>query len=607
MIRRYSANPRKLLNKIPKQPLSSSPKQHSEQEDTLITSLLQKCPNMTTLRQIHAHFLKCPSPSSHYALSKILAFAALSPSGDIAYARRVFDQIPHPNIFTWNSLIRGCSLIQTPTKEPISIYKHLVNSCFPSPNTFTIAFVLKACSIVMAFFEGRQIHSHACKYGLDSSPFVQTGLLSFYAKCEEISMAKLVFDEITDRNLIVWSAMISGYARIGMVNEALGMFREMQEVGISPDEVTMVSVISACAKVGALDLGKWVHAFIDRKGIRIDMELSTALIDMYAKCGLIEKAREVFDEMEVRDTMAWSSMVVGLAIHGLVKDALELFSRMLQMKVKPNHVTFIGILSACAHSGLVSEGRRLWSTMRELGIEPMMEHYGCIVDLLCRTGHFEEAYTFVNNMPIFPNSIIWRTLLVGCKNSRSHDKAEIIAKHLLELEPLNAENYVLLSNVYASGSQWEKVSGMRKKMKDNEVKVVPGLSSIEIDGYVHEFAVGDESHPEMKEIRKILRDISERVQRTGHQPWTLSVLHDVDQEEKENALCEHSERLAIAFGMLKTKAPVVIRVVKNLRACVDCHEVTKIISKLYGREIIVRDRVRFHRFVEGTCSCNDFW
>ncbi|ONK77935.1 uncharacterized protein A4U43_C02F12480 [Asparagus officinalis] len=423
MIRRYSANPRKLLNKIPKQPLSSSPKQHSEQEDTLITSLLQKCPNMTTLRQIHAHFLKCPSPSSHYALSKILAFAALSPSGDIAYARRVFDQIPHPNIFTWNSLIRGCSLIQTPTKEPISIYKHLVNSCFPSPNTFTIAFVLKACSIVMAFFEGRQIHSHA----------------------------------------------------------------------------------------------------------------------------------------------------------------------------------------SCAHSGLVSEGRRLWSTMRELGIEPMMEHYGCIVDLLCRTGHFEEAYTFVNNMPIFPNSIIWRTLLVGCKNSRSHDKAEIIAKHLLELEPLNAENYVLLSNVYASGSQWEKVSGMRKKMKDNEVKVVPGLSSIEIDGYVHEFAVGDESHPEMKEIRKILRDISERVQRTGHQPWTLSVLHDVDQEEKENALCEHSERLAIAFGMLKTKAPVVIRVVKNLRACVDCHEVTKIISKLYGREIIVRDRVRFHRFVEGTCSCNDFW
>lgn len=275
--------------------------------------------------------------------------------------------------------------------------------------------------------------------------------------------------------------------------------------------------------------------------------------------------------------------------------------------MKPNHVTFIGVLSACAHSGLVTEGRRFWSTMRQLGIEPTMEHYGCMVDLLCRTGHFEEAYSFVSTMPIPPNSVIWRTLLVGCKNSRSLDKGEIIAKHLLELEPLNAENFVLLSNLYASNSQWEKVSHMRKKMKDSGVKAVPGLSSIEIDGFVHEFAAGDESHAEIKEIREVLRDISERVRRSGHVPWTSSVLHDVGQEEKEVALCEHSERLAIAFGMLKIKSPAVIRVVKNLRVCGDCHEVTKIISNLYDREIIVRDRVRFHRFVGGSCSCNDFW
>lgn len=270
-------------------------------------------------------------------------------------------------------------------------------------------------------------------------------------------------------------------------------------------------------------------------------------------------------------------------------------------------MTFIGVLSACAHSGLVSEGRRYWSTMQELGIEPVMEHYGCMVDLLCRAGCFEEAYSFVNSMPIYPNSVIWRTLLVGCKNSRHPDKTEIIAERLIELEPLNAENYVLLSNLYASNSQWEKVSHMRKKMKDSGVKIVCGLSSIEFDGFVHEFAVGDESHPESKEIKEVLRDISERVRRAGHQPWTSSVLHDVDKEEKEHALCEHSERLAIAYGLLKTKAPIVIRVVKNLRACVDCHEVTKIISKLYSREIIVRDRVRFHKFVGGICTCNDFW
>ncbi|XP_008792484.2 pentatricopeptide repeat-containing protein At2g02980, chloroplastic-like [Phoenix dactylifera] len=577
-------------------------------EEECVASLIQKCPDMRTLRQIHAHFVKSPAnSSSFYALSKILAFCALSPSGDLAYARRLFAQIPHPNVFSWNSMIRGSSQLPHPSKEPIFLYKQMLQKGFALPNSFTLAFVLKACSLISAFLEGRQIHCHAFKHGLYSSPFVQTGLLNFYAKCEELVAARLIFDEIPDKNLIAWSAMIGGYARLGLVNAALELFREMQGAGISPDEVTMVSVIQACAKAGALDLGKWVHAFIDRNGIKADLELKTALIDMYAKCGEIDRARKVFDRMEVRDTKAWSSMIVGLAIHGLVKDALELFSRMLESKVRPNHVTFIGVLSACAHSGLVSDGRRFWSIMHELGIEPMMEHYGCMVDLLCRSGLFEEAYSFVNTMPIMPNSVIWRTLLVGCKSNGSLDKAELVAKQLLELEPLSAENYVLVSNLYASSSQWEKVSYMRKKMKDNGVKVVPGCSSIEVDGFLHEFVVGDESHPEIKEIRKVLREITERVRLAGHEPWTSAVLHDVGEEEKEVALCEHSERLAIAFGLLKTKAPVPIRVVKNLRVCSDCHEVTKIISKAYNREIIVRDRVRFHRFVNGVCSCNDFW
>ncbi|KAK1278136.1 Pentatricopeptide repeat-containing protein [Acorus gramineus] len=401
--------------------------------------------------------------------------------------------------------------------------------------------------------------------------------------------------------------MISGYSRIGSVNESLGLFREMRVVGIRPDEVTMVSVISACAKAGALDLGRWVHAFIDKSGINVDMEINTALVDMYAKCGCIEKARRIFDDMGEKDTMAWSSMIVGLAIHGLVDDALDLYSMMKEAKVKPNKVTFIGLLLACAYSGLISEGRRFWSSMRELGVDPAMEHYGCMVDLLCRAGLTEEAYKFVKTMHISPNSVIWRTLLVGCRKNKILDIGEIVAEQLLELEPLNAENYVLLSNMYASCSQWEKVSLMRKKMKENDIKVFPGCSSIEIDGFVHKFVMGDCSHPEIKDIRMMLNDMNKRVQLAGHKPSTSAVLHDVGEEEKENALCEHSERLAIALGLLKTKPPTVIRVVKNLRACVDCHEITKIISEVYDREIIVRDRVRFHRFVKGSCSCKDYW
>lgn len=436
---------------------------------------------------------------------------------------------------------------------------------------------------------------------------MQTGLLNFYAKCDEIGDARRVFNEIPERNLIAWSAMISGYARIGFVNEALCLFREMQAVGIRPDEVTMVSVISACAKAGALDLGRWVHAFIEKNNIKLDLELTTALIDMYAKCGCIERARELFNSMPDRDTKACASMIFGLAIHGCAEDALEVFARMEESKVKPNQVTFLGVLSACVHRGLVCEGQQYWSSMYKYRLEPSMEHYGCMVDLLCRASLIQEACEFVETMPISPNAIIWRTLLVGCKNKGLFEKAETIAERLLELEPSNAENYVLLSNLYASGFHWEKVSYVRKRMKENGVKAIPGFSSIEIDGFVHEFVMGDESHPEIKEIREVLMDISHRVRGAGHEPWTSAVLHDVGEEEKANALLEHSERLAIAFGLLKTKAPVVIRVVKNLRVCADCHEVTKIISDVYSREIIVRDRVRFHRFVNGTCSCKDYW
>ncbi|XP_077248916.1 pentatricopeptide repeat-containing protein At2g02980, chloroplastic-like [Tasmannia lanceolata] len=563
---------------------------------------------MKIVRQIHSHILTNPLYSpKHYALTKILAFCALSPFGDIDYARRVFSKISYPNVFSYNSMIRGSSLIENPSKEPITYYRKMLRKGYANPNSFTLAFALKACAVVSALGEGRQIHSHTFRYGFDSSPFVQTAVLNFYAKCEEISVAQQVFDEIPEKNLIAWSAMISGYARIGMVNEALSLFREMQKVDVRPDEVTMVSVISACAKAGALDLGRWVHAFIDKNGINLDVELSSALVDMYAKCGCIEKAKTLFDEMPERDTKAWSAMVVGYAVHGLAEDALELFSRMEKAKVRPNHVTFIGVLCACAHSGLVSEGQQFWSSMHTFGIEPSMEHYGCMVDLLCRAGLIEEAYSLVETMPFSPNSIIWRTLLVGCKNKGILDKGEFIAERLLKLEPLNAENYVLLSNLYASCSRWEKVSYVRKKMKESGVKAVPGCSSIEVDGFVHEFVMGDESHPEAKEIKEMLRDICEKVRHAGHEPWTSVVLHDLGEEEKENTLCEHSERLAIAFGLLKTKAPVVIRVVKNLRVCADCHEVTKIISELYNREIIVRDRVRFHRIVNGSCSCKDYW
>lgn len=270
-------------------------------------------------------------------------------------------------------------------------------------------------------------------------------------------------------------------------------------------------------------------------------------------------------------------------------------------------MTLVGVLLACAHGGLLAEGRKYWSSMIECGIRPSMEHYGCLVDLFCRANQIDEAYEFVNQMPITPNPAIWRTLLVGCKKNKMLEKGEIIGEQLLQLEPLNAENYILLASLYALGSDWTKMSAVRRQMNGRRIKAVPGCSSIEINGHVHEFVMGNWSHPEAKDIRVIVREVWEKVQNLGHEPMTASVLQNVCDGEKQDALWEHSERLAIAYGLLKTKAPVVIRVVKNLRVCVDCHEVTKAISKLYDRQIVVRDRIRFHKFVDGACSCQDFW
>ncbi|GAB2267008.1 hypothetical protein Dimus_001994, partial [Dionaea muscipula] len=592
-----------------------------EEEHQRLVSLIRKCPNTRLLRQIHARIIATHlSPSSYSLFYKLLSssISIQSSNGggcsDSSYAQNIFFHIPKPNIFTLNTIIKGFSDTGTlPSKSPFYLYKILFSRTQPKPNSYTVAFVLKACSAASAFREGLQVHSQALRAGFCSCVFVQTGLVNFYAKCCEVRRARKMFDEIPERNLVVWSAMISGYVTNGLFNEAFGLFREMQKTGIVPDEVTMVSVISACALSGALDVGRWVHAYINKLGIRGDTELGTALVNMYAKCGLIEKGREIFDAMPVKDTKAWSSMIVGFAAHGLANEALELFSKMQEAKVRPNHVTYLGVLSACAHSGLVSKGQQYWSSMLNCGIKPSMELCGCMVDLFCRANLIEDAFTFVEAMPVSPNPVIWRTLLTGCKKTqRLLDRGEVIAERLLELEPSNLGNYILVCNVHASQSMWEKVRDVRKKMKEtknmNHVLVqIPGCSSIEVNGFVHEFVMGDWSHPEAKAIRDALREMSDKVVAAGHKPDISAVLREMGDEEKGKALNEHSERLAIAFGLIKIKAPGTIRIVKNLRVCDDCHEVTKVVSKVYGREIIVRDRVRFHKFVDGACSCTDYW
>lgn len=427
-----------------------------------------------------------------------------------------------------------------------------------------------------------------------------------------IDVARKVFDEMPDRNVISWSCMINGYVSCGEYKEALALFREMQmaEVnGVRPNEFTMSSVLSACGRLGALEHGKWIHAYIGKCGMKVGVVLGTSLIEMYAKCGIIERAKWVFDNMgpHNKDVMAWSAMISGLAMYGHSEECLELFTEMTNYGVRPNAVTFLGVLCACVHGGLVSEGKEYFRRMsEEFGITPLIQHYGCMVDLFGRAGLIQEAWNLVNSMPMDPDVPVWGALLSGSRMHGDIETCEIALRKLIELDRTNSGAYVLLSNVYAKMGRWADVRHVRDLMEARGIKKVPGCSLVEVGG-VHEFFVGDDSHPETKEIYKMLDEIMKRLKMEGYVGNTNEVLLDLDEEGRELALSLHSEKLAIAFCFLKTSPGTPIRIVKNLRICSDCHVAIKMISRVFDREVVVRDCNRFHHFKGGLCSCKEYW
>lgn len=435
-----------------------------------------------------------------------------------------------------------------------------------------------------------------------------TAMITGYAKRGKVEEARVLFDEMEERDIVCWNVMIDGYGQHGRPNEALVLFRRMLARNMRPNDVTVVAVLSACRQLGALESGRWVHSYMESSGIRMNVHVGSALVDMYCKCGSLEDAQSVFDKIKDKDDVLWNSMIVGYAMHGFSHEALQLFNEMHRRRVHPTDITFIGVLSACAHAGLVSEGWDFFNSMKdEYRIEPKIEHYGCMVNLLGRAGRLEEAYELVKGMRIEPDSVIWGTLLGACRLHGKVNLGEEIVKFLVEHNLANSGTYILLSNIYAAIGDWDGVARVRTMMKDSGVQKEPGCSSIEVNNKVHEFLAGDVKHPKGKEIYMMLEEMNGRLKACGYNPQTDIVLHDIGGIEKERSLEVHSEKLAIAFGLISTQPGTTIKIFKNLRVCSDCHVVTKMISKIMGRKIVVRDRNRFHHFVDGSCSCGDYW
>lgn len=454
--------------------------------------------------------------------------------GELGDARRMFDESPVRDMVSWNTLITGYVRIAQ-TEDALILYQKMVANGV-GPDEVTMIAMISLCAQVKDLSLGREFHCFIEENKLKLTVPLSNALMDMYVKCGNLESAQTIFDNMTEKTAISWTTILGGYAKYGYLNkarnlfdempeknvipwnaliggyvqskcgkEALALFSEMQANGIKPDEVTMVNCLSACSQLGALEVGVWIHHYIEKHNLSMNVALGTSLVDMYAKCGNINRALEVFREMPKRNSLSWTAIVCGLAFHGHAQDALAFFSEMVDNGLKPDDVTFLGVLTACCHGGLVEAGRRFFSWMRsEFNIQPQLKHYSCMVDLLGRAGLLEEAVELINGMPMEADAAIWGSLFFACKVHRNMSLGEKVALELLKLDPYDSGNYVLLANMYGEANMWEEAGKVRKMMRRKGVEKTPGCSSIEVNGIVNEFTVRDKSHPQAKRVHECL-------------------------------------------------------------------------------------------------------
>ncbi|XP_024315683.1 putative pentatricopeptide repeat-containing protein At5g40405 [Brachypodium distachyon] len=543
--------PKSQSNQMPPLPRRLAPPR--DPSSTLFPSLTAASSQLH-LREIHARLLVSGRLASHQDHAAFLA--SLVSSNHLSYARRLLPQRP-ASLIVHNALLRALARGPRPDAA-FAAFRELPLA----PDHYSFTFLVRAATSLAAAASATpvvptteagvsllagSVRAAALRRGHAADPHVQSGVVSMYAAVGDVGAVRAAFEEILnpdvvcvtamlgaiaaggdvdtarelfdgmpERDHVAWNAMIAGYVHVGRSWEALSLFDEMQKAGAAVGEATLVSVLTACAQIGALERGMWVHSYMRSRGMRVSVTLGTALMDMYSKCGIVATAMEVFETMSERNVYTWTSALSCLAMNGMGKECLELFKRMEGAGVEPNGVTFVSVLRGCSMAGLVREGRACFDSMKDKhGVEPWLEHYGCMVDLYGRAGRLDDAVDFINAMPVEPHDGVWGALLNA---SRIHNNIEL-GKHamykLTAIESKNDAAHVLLSNMYAETQNWKGVSKVRDMMKAKGVRKVPGCSAIEVDGKVHEFFVEDKSHPRFNEIMTMLAEMNHRLRLQG--------------------------------------------------------------------------------------------
>ncbi|XP_064935293.1 pentatricopeptide repeat-containing protein At1g31920 isoform X2 [Musa acuminata AAA Group] len=533
----------------PREPLSCLPPPHQVK-------------TMEEFKKLHARFIKLGLDRVPRHAGDLLLACSLSEWGSMDYARSIFLGLDDPGTFDFNTMIRG-SLVHGDPQGALLFYPEMLRRDV-EPDNFTFPLVLKACSQLSALAQGLQIHGHAAKHGFQCDVFVQNSLINMYGKCGEVERSCRAFEQMGScRTVVSWSALTAAHTRMGLWGKCLEIF-----------------------------------AMMTREGLRADESSMTSLIDMYISCGCLEKGIAIFEMMFEKNTWTYSVVISGLAMHGEGERALQVFSDMLHGGHEPDEAIYVGVLSACSHAGLLDEGLRCFDRMRlEHRIPPSPQHYGCVIDLMARAGKLREAYELMESMPAAQTEAAWRCLLSASKTHGELEVAESASRNLEELNARNSGDYINLSNMYAEAKRWSDAAMTRREMVDRGLVQAPGYSRVEVKGKMHTFVSNDKRHPQRRQVYEMAYQMEWQLRLEGYTP----------EEKRRMVGGAESQKLAIAFALLNTSQGSPIRIITNLRMGKECHTYTALVSTIFEREIMVRDRNRFHCFRRGVCTCGDHW
>uniref|UniRef100_A0A0E0DHP5 DYW domain-containing protein n=1 Tax=Oryza meridionalis TaxID=40149 RepID=A0A0E0DHP5_9ORYZ len=597
-------------------------------DSTTYTSSLTACARLSSLgwgKQLHAKVIRSLPQIDPYVASALIELYAKC--GSFKEAKRVFNSLHDRNSVSWTVLIGG-SLQYECFSKSVELFNQM-RAELMAIDQFALATLISGCFNRMDLCLGRQLHSLCLKSGHDRAIVVSNSLISLYAKCGDLQNAEFVFSSMSERDIVSWTSMITAYSQIGNIikareffdgmairnaitwNAMLGAYIQhgaeedglkmysamLSQKDVTPDWVTYVTLFRGCADIGANKLGDQIIGHTVKAGLILNVSVANAAITMYSKCGRISEAQKLFDLLNGKDLVSWNAMITGYSQHGMGKQAAKTFDDMLSKGAKPDYISYVAVLSGCSHSGLVQEGKLYFDMMTRVhGISPGLEHFSCMVDLLGRAGQLTEAKGLIDKMPMKPTAEVWGALLSACKIHGNDELAELAAKHVFELDSPDSGSYMLLAKIYSDAGKSDDSAQVRKLMRDKGIKKNPGYSWMEVENKVHVFKADDVSHPQVIAIRNKLDELMEKIAHLGYV-----------RTESPRSEIHHSEKLAVAFGIMSLPAWMPIHIMKNLRICGDCHTVIKLISSVTDREFVIRDGVRFHHFKSGSCSCGDYW